>query len=166
MELMAYTRLLMFFSGEYADFLFPYNETEEFYVAPAYLGRLDAVPEVGFNTSRQSTAVQDDMRVTMYAYTAEANGVRVIAVRVAVKNTGTETVTLDTAPYITLNVAKDGTPIADYIGEQHTNHDVALAPGGTLDVAVAEVEASQSGTYTLGGMFGNIALPDLDVTVD
>ncbi len=166
MELMAHTRLLMFLSGEYADVLFPYNETEGCYVAPVFLGKPGAVPDVGFDTSLQSNAVQDDMHITMYAYTAEAGGVRYIYVRAAIENTGADAVTLDTAPYITLNVAQDGTPVADYIGEQFTSYRGTIAPGDTLDVAVTAVEASQGGTYTLGGQFGDLALPDLDVAID
>ena len=165
-ELMSYTRILMFLNGEFTDVMFPYNEYEGCYTAPVYLGMPESVPDVDFDKSLQSFAEQEGLNVTMYAYTADAGGVRYLCVRVVLENTGTDAVKVDTAPYITLNVAQDGTPIADYIGEQNAGYDVTLAPGATLDVAVAAVEASQNSTYTLSGQFGDIALPDLDVALD
>ena len=165
-ELIAHTGILMFITGEFADAMFLYNETEGRYTVPVYLGMPEVVPDADFDKSLQSTATQDDMHVTMYAYTAEAGGVRYIMVRVAIENTGTDAILLDTAPYITLNVAQDGTPIADYIGEQAAGYDVTIAPGETLDVAVAAVQASQNSTYTLGGQFGDITLPGLNVSLD
>ena len=166
MELMAHTRLLMFLTGEYADLMFPYNEYEACYVTPVYIGRTGTVPDVGFDDSVQSTAEQENLNVTMYAYTAEVGGVRYICVRVALKNTGTDDMTLGTAPYITLNVAKDGVPMADSIGEQLTSYRGEITSGDTLDAAIASVIAREGGTYTLGGQYGDIVFPDLEITLD
>ncbi len=165
-ELMTYSRVLMFTTGEDTNLMFLYNSYTENYSRPIFLDTLQDVPQIPFGQTALGTTELGSVRLTMYAFISSAGDEKYIYTRAEIGNVGSKEVVIDTAPYITVNVTVNGTPTTDYIGEQGTSHTVILQPGETLDVGVTAIRADQSGLYTLSGQFGEYVLPPLEINVD
>lgn len=165
LELTPYTKILMFLNGEFAESMLLYND-DLGYSVPIYLGKPSSIPTLAFDQTNQSTIKHEDVSITMYAFTHKIGDTDTIFTRVLIQNTGSKDYLLIDAPYITLNIARNGTPVADMIGEQFEYIGLAFLPGYTADLGLTSYEAKQSGTYTLSGQFGNFELPSLDIVVE